>query len=94
MAMEKFHHKLTFTTEEDGAEVEQTHKLVLPKFDQIPFGLIRRFRKLPDADQFFSLLEALVSEKDLEALDQCTQKEVNKLMTAWQKDAGVGLGES
>lgn len=91
MAMEKFHHTLTY---EDKKGVEKTHEVTLQKFDQIPFGLIRRFRKFSESEQFFSLLEELLPDKDLAALDQCAQGEVTKLMKEWQKDAGIEAGES
>lgn len=104
MALEKFHHTLpttvtTVTPAKDGVAEKTTtkvvqYKLVLPKYENLPFGLIRKFRKLGEAEQLFSLLEAILTEKDLEALDGAAQSEVGKMMTAWQKDAGIELGES
>lgn len=94
MAMEKFHYTLSYdVTDDDGDSTVQKHKLSLPKFDAIPFGLIRKYRKLDEAEQFFSLLEDLLSEKDLAALDQTGQGAVRDLMNAWQKDSNVTLGE-
>lgn len=95
MALEKFHYKLTYVEkDEDGEEVSRKHSLTLPKFDQIPFGLIRKNRKLPQEEQFFALLEALISDEDLDKLDKSTQKEMLKLVETWQKDSEVSLGES
>jgi len=95
MALEKFHYKLPYiAVDEDGEEVIRKHPVVLCKFDQIPFGLVRRHRNLPQAEQFFVLLEELLPEKDFEFIDQATQADMLKLVEAWQKDAGVNLGES
>lgn len=92
MAMEKFHHRIVIGEDSDGEEIK--HKITLPKFDQIKFGIIRKNRKLPQDEQFFSLLEAVASEADLEAMDNATQEEMSRLMTAWQEDSGVTSGES
>lgn len=93
MTMEKFHAKLkTGKVNEDGTPKEVP--LELPKFDQIPFGTIRKLRKLPTTEQFFALLEKVIPEDAMELLDETPQKEVNRILTEWQKDSGVELGES
>jgi len=93
--MEKFHYKLTVTeVDDDGEEIQRKHNVVLPKFDNIPFGIIRKNRSLPQHEQFFALLEAVVRPEDLPVIDQTPQKAMTELMEAWQKDSGVGLGES
>lgn len=91
MTMERFHYAIVVGTDDEGDPIKR--KLSLPKFDQIPFGLIRKNRKLPQEEQFFSLLEAILSEEDLEALDAVGQGEVRDLMEAWQKDSGIEAGE-
>lgn len=91
MAMEKFHYKITIGEDEEGDAIK--HKITLPKFNNIKFGLIRKNRKLPQEEQFFALLEAILSEEDLEALDEATQGDMQDLMTEWQKDSGVEMGE-
>lgn len=73
---------------------ESGEKLVLPRFENIPFGVIRGLRKLSEAEQFFGLLEKVLAESDLEILDKMTQGQVYKLMDAWQANSGVDLGES
>ena len=83
MAMEKF----LYTTK-DGK------KISLPRFENIPFGVIRKLRKEPEAEQFFGLLEAVASKKDLDVIDGLMQEEVGDLMDKWQKNSGVELGES
>lgn len=65
-----------------------------PVLDNIPFGTIRKLRKESEVEQFFGLLESVAAEKDLALIDTLGQKQVAELMEAWQKDAGVSLGES
>ncbi len=92
MAYEKFHYTLTTGFDAEG-EAEK-FKLTLPKFDNLPFGLIRKFRALPAAEQFFAILEDILTDEQLENLDKATQKQVSNLFTAWQKDSQVTVGES
>ena len=92
MSMEKFHYRVTVGIDEDGEPIK--HKVTLPKFDQIKFGIIRKNRKLPEAEQFFALLEAVASEEDISAMDETTQEIMGELMEAWQKDSGITAGES
>ncbi|WP_378736063.1 hypothetical protein [Nocardia brasiliensis] len=66
----------------------------LPKMENIPFGIIRKLRKENDTEQFFALIEGVAGAKDLAVIDAMTQAEVRELMSAWQKDSGIELGES
>ena len=93
MAMEKFHYSLVVGEDEDGDPIK--HKVTLPKFNHIKFGLIRKNRKLPQEEQFFTLLETLLKDDEatLKVLDESTQEDVMELMTAWQKDSGIEMGE-
>ncbi len=80
----------TFTYTFDGKTI------TLPKFGNFPFGVIRKIRKLEDEEQFYSLLE-LVTKDDpdtLDVIDSMYADDVAELVTAWQEDAGVSLGES
>lgn len=81
--MEKFHYTLP-----DGYEV------VVPQFGNIKLGIIRKTRKLPQADQMFTLLESICTEEDLEHLDDLDRDQFNDFSTAWRDASGVGLGES
>ena len=92
MAFEKFHHKIVTDYDADGEPIKE--RVTLPKFSAIPFGLIRKNRKLPQEEQFFALLEQVASEEDLEKMDRAPQSEMEKLMKAWEKDSGVDAGES
>lgn len=82
--MEKFHHTLP-----DG------HEIVLPRFENVPMGVIRKTRKLGQADQVFTLLELLLPEEEIEGhLDNLDRDQFNELMTAWKGASELGLGES
>lgn len=84
MALEKFHY-----TTADGT------KITLPKYMQgINTGFIRRIRKLSDAEQMFEIIEAVADEETLAAIDELEPRELGEMYNAWQKDAGVGVGES
>ena len=69
-------------------------KITLPRFDALPFGVIRRIRKADDTEQFFLLLEESADERSLKVIDDLSMPEISDLVEAWQKDAGVDLGES
>lgn len=84
MAMEKFHYTVPGTKK----------KIELPKFSSLPFGAIRKIRGASEEDQIFVMFEATADEKNLDVIDTLTIEEVGELVDAWQKDAGVDLGES
>ncbi|WP_282778314.1 MULTISPECIES: hypothetical protein [unclassified Nocardia] len=69
-------------------------KITLPRFDNIPFGVIRKLRKEGETEQFFGLIEGVCSAKDLTVIDAMSQAEVREVMTAWQRESAVELGES
>lgn len=75
-------------------EVDSRKKIVLPKFGQVPFGVIRKSRKMDPEEQFYFMFEELLDEKGLAVLDSMTADQVADLMDSWQNEAGVGLGES
>lgn len=75
-------------------EVDSKRKITLPKFGEVPFGIVRRGRHLPPEEQFYFMFEELLSEKDIAVLDSLTSVQVSDLMDQWQSEAGVDLGES
>ena len=75
-------------------EVDSKRKITLPKFGEVPFGIVRRGRHLPPEEQFYFMFEELLSEKDIAVLDSLTSVQVSDLMDKWQDEAGVSLGES
>lgn len=82
--MEKFHYNVPDTKK----------KIELPRFDSLPFGAVRKIRKLSDEEQFFALFEESADDKNLAVIDTLSMPQISDLVTAWQKDAGVELGES
>lgn len=80
---EQFHYPTA-----SGAEI------VLPRFKNLPVGVVRRNRKEDDAEQAFALLEAVAAPEALDVIDAMGLEEFGELMAAWQKDSGVSLGES
>jgi hypothetical protein len=82
LALEKFHHKIGSKT------------IVLPKFENIPFGVLRKLRKETEVEQFFGIVEEVADAKTLATLDTLTMPEVRDLMAAWQKNSAADMGES
>lgn len=83
MTTEQFHH-----TTKAGAEI------VLPRFKNLPAGLIRKLRDENELGFIFGLLEALLDEKAIEAVDGMDMLELREFGTAWQTDSKVTAGES
>lgn len=69
-------------------------KITLPALSEVPFGIIRRSRKLTPDEQFYFMFEELLTDADLDTLDSLTAAQVSDLIDGWQEDAGVDLGES
>lgn len=85
MTMEKFHYK---------PKASGSKEIVLPHFKQVPFGILRKTRKLDEATQLCEALEAVADAKTLEQLDALTIDEFGDFTKAWQEEAQVSLGES
>ena len=82
MAMEKFH----YTT-------ESGKKIVLPKMDNIPFGVARKLRKESEDEQFYGMIEMVADKKTLDVIDDLMPSEVRDMMEAWGKASEVTPGE-
>ena len=82
MALEKFHY------EHNGK------KFTLPKFDQLPFKVLRKIRKEEEDEQFFMLFEEAADAKALAIIDEMNLADIAKMFDAWNKDSGVEVGES
>lgn len=80
---EKFHYTLP-----DGRSI------AVPRFENIPLGVIRRTRRLEQADQVFTLLEELLPETELALVDQLDRTGFERFMNAWRDGSQVELGES
>lgn len=81
--LEKFHHILP-----DGYELK------LPKFENVPAGVLRKTRRMTDLDQAFSILEELMTEEDLEHVDLLDRNGLNDFLKAWRDGSAVDPGES
>lgn len=82
MTMEKFHYT------HDGKEI------VIPRFNQLPFGLVRKNRHETEAEQLFLTIEHICDKKNLAIIDEMTTDDFEAFVEAWQKDGGVTVGES
>ena len=82
MAMEKFHYKTSHG------------EIVLPRFKNLPGGLMRTSRKLDPEDRAYTLIEGAASEKVLDIFDKLTQGEQAEMMQEWQAESQVTEGES
>lgn len=83
MSTELFHH-----TTEAGAEI------TLPRFRNVPSGVVRKLRKSSEVDFIFGMIEAVADEATLEAIDQVGMVELAEIAKAWQQDSAVTAGES
>lgn len=68
--------------------------VTLPRFSDIPFGVMRKMRHEDENEIAFYLFETLLSPEELEILDGFTQAEVAALIEAWQEDGGITVPES
>lgn len=83
MALEKFHYK-----------VDDKREIVLPKFNKLPFGVMRKIRNLDESEQIFTIFEEAADPKSLKILDTLDMEQIGDLVEKWNKDAGVSVGES
>ena len=65
-------------------------KIILPKFNELPVGVVRKARKLIEDDQMWFILEGVLSEKDMAVIDGMTIKEFTEAMNGWTQGAPVG----
>lgn len=71
-------------------------KITLPKFGNLPFGVIRKLRKEDDTEQVFLLFELILKDDPdtMDVIDSMGQEDLLEMMEAWQKESGVTPGES
>lgn len=74
-----------FEYEIDGAIIR------LPQMSKLPVRVLRKVRKLDQADQMFTLLEELLTEDELSMVDELDSVGLEDLMRAWNSDAGIDL---
>ncbi|EQM83424.1 hypothetical protein [Microbacterium maritypicum] len=80
--LEKFHYVVGDT------------EIVLPKFEDIEVGVIRKIRRLSQIDQIFTLIEHYLDEGQLVAFDTLKRSELEDFSNAWRTGSSVTLGES
>lgn len=68
-------------------------KYTLPRFDSIKPGIIRRVRKLDQADAMFTILEQVADEETLAVLDDMEMPDFDKVIVGWAEHSGVSLPE-
>ena len=83
MTMEQFHYPL-----DDGREI------VLPRFKNVPFGVMRKLRHESEVEQLFALAEPVAAPEALDIIDTLGMEDIDALYAAWQKDSEVTAGES
>lgn len=71
---------------------DPTVVITLPNMRDIPGGVVRRVRKLPDVDAMFTMLEAVATPDELDRIDALPAHRMNDLFKAWS--GGAGAGES
>lgn len=65
-------------------------KIELPDFKDLPIGLVRKSRKLPEEEQTWFILEELLDEKTLAHVDTMSVSQFQELMTGWTQGAQLG----
>jgi len=83
MTTELFH----YTTEAGG-------EITLPRFRNVPAGVVRKLRGSSEVDFIFGMFEAVADEATLAAIDAVGMVELRTITTAWQQDSDVTVGES
>lgn len=78
----------TFTKKLNGVTI------TLPSMKHLPSGVARKIRKLDEGDQFFTMLEMLLSEDELAEVDKLDGQELEALIVEWNEASDVSLGES
>lgn len=69
--------------------------LTLPSLNHLKMKVIRRTRNLSDLDRTCTILEMLLSDKDLDAVDDMDPDEFNDMALAWREHSnGLTVGES
>ena len=67
-------------TSPDGAKIK------LPSMSTLRGGTVRKYRKLPEVDFMFSILEDMADPAELDKIDELSTTDLNALFTAWQAD--------
>jgi len=60
--------------------------ITLPSMSSLKAGTVRKYRKLPEVDFMFSILEDMADPAELDKIDELSTTDLNALFTAWQAD--------
>lgn len=82
-----------------GSDEEFTYEsskgpITIPSMALIPFGVMRKARKLDGAEQTYAVVEAVASPEALDVIDLLTAREFAAFSEAWAAHSGASLGES
>ena len=61
-------------------------KISLPSMSSLKAGTVRKYRKLPEVDFMFSILEDMADPDELDKIDELSTTDLNALFSAWQAD--------
>lgn len=81
--------KVAFTWETPDGDT-----ISLPSLNAITAGMIRKYRKLPEMDFMFSILEDVVPEAELAKVDNLGVSDVERMFVAWQESEGASVPQS
>jgi len=70
----------------------KTKTIVLPDFQDVPIGLVRKSRSEDNYNQMFSVIEGILTAADIKLLDTLSVREFMVEMKKWS--GGAGLGEA
>lgn len=68
--------------------------ITLPRLESLQAGQLRKYRKLEETDQLFSILEDELSKSELAKVDALTVVELNQMYAAWKEAAAVTIPQS
>lgn len=82
-----------------GSDEDFTHDspkgpITVPSLSMIPFGVMRKARKLDGAEQTYAVVEAVASPDALDVIDLLTAREFAAFSEAWAAHSGASVGES
>ncbi|WP_280438925.1 hypothetical protein [Nocardia cyriacigeorgica] len=80
--------------EEDFVRKVGGVEIRLPSLSNLPFGVVRRNRHATKTELMFVVMEDVLTDKQLAAIDKLHNAEIRDLVDAWREHSGIDLGES
>jgi hypothetical protein len=81
-------------SDEDFTFESSVGPITVPSMSMIPFGVMRKARKEPGAEQTYAVIEAIASPEALALIDQLPAREIAAFSEAWAAHSGASVGES